>query len=119
VHLVVVAGLIFGLLAVLSMSSHKAVITASAAGILIEKQSIGRTRATMIPVGEILALDYGAVDTGSSAARGSRLLAEVKAWASKGIIVKSRRGLFTFGEGLSGEELRYLQSIITRAVADF
>lgn len=34
---------------------------------------------------------------------------------TKGIIVKSRQGLVTFGEGLAADELRFLKSILTKA----
>jgi len=35
---------------------------------------------------------------------------------SRGLVVKSRRGLFLFGEGLPGEELRYLLSVVSQAL---
>jgi hypothetical protein len=118
------------------------VITASRTGILIERHGVWRTRTTLIPADDILALDYSTMDSvldsaarsvepnametgmtvsdSSSGLRGSRMFEVMKKWVpSKGIIVKSRRGLFVFGEGLPGEELRYLQSAITRALADF
>jgi len=34
-----------------------------------------------------------------------------------GIIVKTRKGLTTFGEGLPDEEIRYLHAVIERALA--
>jgi hypothetical protein len=46
----------------------------------------------------------------------SRLFALLKKWIpSKGLIVKSRQGLFVFGEGLA-DELLYLQSVISQAL---
>ena len=35
----------------------------------------------------------------------------------KGIILKSRRGLTTFGEGLGDDEIRYLHAVVVRALA--
>ena len=132
-------GVIYG---VLSSVRSRTVVTASRTGILIDRHGIWRTRSTLIPADAILALDYSTVDSildsaaysveqdarkagkavsnFSSGAGGSRVFAAMKKWVpSKGIIVKSRLGLFVFGEGLPGEELRYLQSIIARALADF
>jgi len=106
----------------------RTVVVASLTGILIEKKKVWGTRATEIPAGDILALDYSDLDSmieAAALARGqkatgssARLPAVLKTWApSKGIIVKSRQGLFMFGEGLPGEELRYLLSVVTRALA--
>ena len=106
------------------------------------QHGVWRTKSTLIPAETILALDYSTVDSildsaassveedarkagkavsdFSSRAGGSRLFAAIRKWVpSKGIIVKSRLDLFVFGGGLPGEELRYLQSIIARALADF
>ena len=35
----------------------------------------------------------------------------------KGIIVKTRTGLTTFGEGLADDEIQYLHAIVRRALA--
>jgi hypothetical protein len=35
----------------------------------------------------------------------------------QGIIVKTRKGLTTFGEGLSDDEIRYLHGVIERTLA--
>jgi len=35
----------------------------------------------------------------------------------KGVIVKSRQGLTTFGEGLADDEIRYLHGVVARALA--
>ena len=86
-----------------------------------------------------MSLDYGTTDSMIDSSRGaieqhttaggypapqfsgtgaSRLFAALlKKWvASRGLIVKSRHGLFVFGEGLPGEELRYLLSVVSRAL---
>ena len=126
----------------LSAIRSRTVVTASRTGILIDRHGVWRTKSTLIPAEAILALDYSTVDSildsaaysveqdarkagkavpdFSSGAGGSRLFAAMKKWVpSKGIIVKSRLGLFVFGGGLPGEELRYLESIIARALSDF
>jgi len=135
-------GMIF---AVLTSMRSKTVVTASPAEMVIERLGAWRAQKTRIAAEDILALDYSSVDDklaslrrpgGESAVdvnamekaqaisafassdRGSRLLGLLKKLVpSKGIIVKSRHGLFAFGERLSGEELQYLQSLITRALA--
>ena len=38
--------------------------------------------------------------------------------ASKGITVKCRKGLFTFGAGLPDDEVRYLHALVVRALGD-
>lgn len=35
----------------------------------------------------------------------------------KGVIVKSRQGLTTFGEGLADDEIRYLHGVVERTLA--
>lgn len=118
--------------AVLSAIRSRTVVTASPAGIQIERRGAWRTQTTWIPAGDILALDYStfdtmlqkrAIDIGQTVSEtpgitSSPIFAALKKLvASKGIIVKSRFGLFFFGEGLPGEELRYLLSIIVSAMA--
>jgi hypothetical protein len=84
-----------------------------------------------------VALDYGTADTTIDSARREverritggghpasqfagtgrpRLVAALKKWVrSRGLIVKSRLGVFVFGEGLPGEEVRLLLAVISRA----
>lgn len=35
----------------------------------------------------------------------------------KGIVVKTRKGMTTFGEGLADDEIQYLHSVVRRALA--
>ena len=134
--------LLWVIYSVLTAALSKTVVVASRTGILIERKGVWRTRETLVPAGDILALDYSTMEslldsTAQSVQRnraeaqrppfhfsyrapGSRLLAVLKTFGpSRGMIVKSRHGLFLFGEGLSGEELQYLWFIITRALAHF
>ena len=89
-----------------------------------------RTQTTMVPADGIFDVDCSTVDgmleSGRSsfgypqlAPRGRRQRAFAllkKFMPSHGIVVKSRQGLETFGEGLPAEELRYLKWIVTNAL---
>ncbi|HVN92694.1 MAG TPA: hypothetical protein VMT38_03310 [Terracidiphilus sp.] len=108
----------------------KATVTASAAGLEIVKRSGGRTRTTQIPNAELLDLDCSTVDSALKSAMNSsvkpaevpssgatRVVRFAKRWVpAQGIIVKSRRELIRFGEGLSGSELQYLRWILRKAL---
>jgi len=126
--------LVFGLLPllgafnqVLAARKSKTVVRASPAGIAIEWQSGWRKRTTVIPAGDVLGIDYISVDAqiepaqralGAGHPGASRLIAVLKKLApSKGLIIKTRQDLLTVGEGLPPDELRYLQSILTQALA--
>ncbi|MCX5733688.1 MAG: hypothetical protein NTW68_05120 [candidate division NC10 bacterium] len=113
-------------------SRGRTLVTASPEGIVIEERGAWRARSTRLPAVEILGLDYGtAEDAFASAQRGAeqrvlarrgvapRWLAVMRRFvASKGITVKSRKGLFTFGAGLPDDEVRYLHALIVRALGD-
>jgi hypothetical protein len=92
-----------------------------------------------IAAGDIVALDYDTADSVIDSARAqierritagghpvaqfsgtrSRLLGAMRKWVrSRGLVVKSRQGLLVFGEGLPGEELRYLLSVVSQALVD-
>ena len=113
-------------------SRGRTLVTASPEGIVIEERGAWRARSTRLPAGEILGVDYGtAEDAFTSAQRGAeqrvparrgvapRWLAVMRRLAaSKGITVKSRKGLFTFGAGLPDDEVRYLHALVVRALGD-
>jgi len=105
-------------------------VEASPTGLVIERRSGWRTRTTVIAAADILDLDYSTVEGIIQSAKSSslmvsspvvgneRLFALLKSWIpTKGIVVKSRQGLTTFGEGLSAGELQYLKSILRKALA--
>ena len=108
----------------------KATVTASEAGLEIVKRSGWRTRTTQVPSADLLDLDCSTADSALKSAMNSSVkLAEVpspgatrvvrfaKRWVpAQGIIVKSRRELISFGEGLSASELQYLRSILRKAL---
>ena len=113
-------------------SRGRTLVTASPEGIVIEERGAWRARLTRLPAGEILGVDYGtAEDAFASAQWGAkqrvsagrgvapRWLAVMRRLAaSKGITVKSRKGLFTFGAGLPDDEVRYLHALVVRALGD-
>ncbi len=109
----------------------KVVITASTAGLIIERQGLSRVSSETIPASEILDVDYstmqGILEAQSAAQRasqpgtGQNVPRAVAALGSlvpnKGIIVKTRRALISLGEGLSSDELRYLARVLKKSLA--
>jgi len=123
----------FGLLPLVEIIKrrNRTMVRASQAGLVIERPGVWRRRATAISAADILDLDYRTVDgilgsarrsagvtkTTAGGSGESRLFATLKNWVgSKGIIVKSRQGEVTFGEGLAVEELQFLRSVLTKAL---
>ncbi len=116
------------------------VLTANAEGIVIEVREAWRVKTTRIAAAEVLGLDYGTVDTVLQASqklvaqraeqvdRTAKLRGQGRGlpnWvlaglrsltASKGIIIKTRNGLVTFGAGLPDDEVRYLHAVVLRAL---
>jgi hypothetical protein len=114
------------------------IITASPDGLIIEERGAGRARRKEIRANDVLDVDYGVAGEALSVARhtveqkiaetGGHISARTRdralRWAttvarmarSKGITVKSRHGLFTFGAGLPDDEIRYLRQILTYAL---
>ena len=110
----------------------RSTVTASPAGLVIEQRKLGRPHTTEIPANELLDLDCATVEAAMKAARNAsirvagappnpepgRLVAGLRRFVpSQGIIVKSRTGLITFGEGLRAGELQYLTWVLRRALA--
>ncbi len=117
----------------------RTVVTASADGMVIDARDAWRAKTTRIPAADILGLDYGAADAvlqsarqfaaqpGAQAGRtfpsvgparpASRWLFALRRFVkAKGIIVKGRSGLVTFGAGLPDDEIRYLYAVVSRAL---
>lgn len=117
----------------------RTVVTSSAEGIVIETQEAWRVTTHRIPATEIHGLDYGTADAALQSAsqlavrRSARagkaftpmgLGRDVPSWLSalrrlvksKGIVVKSRSGLVTFGAGLPDDEVRYLHAVVARTL---
>jgi hypothetical protein len=117
----------------------RTVVTANAEGIAIEERRSWRVQTTRIPAADILGLDYGTAQAAFATARrdaeqrmararrsapsprpGGAEPRWVAVWRrlvrSKGVIVKSRSGLVTFGAGLPDDEVRYLHAIVARVL---
>jgi hypothetical protein len=129
--------LFFGILPLVASATafglirHQVVVTASPAGLVIERQGMSRVRSETIPVSEILDVDYSTMQgilgaqraaqrASQPGAPGQNVPRAVVALGSlvpnKGIIVKTRRALISFGEGLSSDELRYLARVLKRSL---
>jgi hypothetical protein len=113
---------------------RKTVITTSRAGIVVERGcGWRRTQTTVVPADGIFDVDCSTVDGMLESARGSTAFRQTTstspsiAWSlaalkkyvpTKGIVVKSRQGMVTFGEGLAAEELQYLKWVLTKALVE-
>jgi hypothetical protein len=104
-------------------------ITSSGAGLVIEQPGSGRTQPTVIPAKDVLDVDYSTFESAVASARRSVYPARVqspgderflgtlkKLVPNPGIVIKSRSGLITIGEGLSSDELQYLVWLIRKAL---
>jgi hypothetical protein len=116
--------------------SHKirrTMVKASSAGLVIERKHLLRISTIEVPTADILDVDCRSVEPALESAKNvyvnamplSQSIPQAQ-WIftvlkrlvpSQGIIVKSRRELITFGEGLPEVELRYLLWILRRALA--
>ncbi|HSW48830.1 MAG TPA: hypothetical protein VLH09_01585, partial [Bryobacteraceae bacterium] len=112
----------------------RTVVKVSRAGIWIERRGAWRGETSLIPASDVLSIDYEAADIRlkairrTAAARGAagpapgprtRRLIETlnKLVPSKGLVIKTRQDLVIVGEGLPAGELRYLASLLQRALA--
>jgi len=118
------------------------IVTVSAQELRVEQRGIFRTRTVaMFNASEILDVDYSTKESLMAASRrhavretatmreipvssatpdkGTEVVFGVLSWflKGKGIIVKTRTGLTTFGEGLADDEIMYLHAIVRRALA--
>jgi hypothetical protein len=115
----------------------RTLVEVSADGI-IEEQAAWRKRVTFLPAGEIFVLDYSAAQTAFSsitrsarerysrsrpAASASPITPVEPEWLrrlvkSKGVLVKCKKGIVAFGAGLPDDEVRYLYTLVKRALAE-
>jgi hypothetical protein len=111
-------------------------VGASADGITIEEQAAWRKKVTSLPAGEIFGLDYSAAESAyrsihrsvrerytrkCPAENASPIASGGLGWLrhlvkSKGVLVKSKKGIVAFGAGLPDGEVRYLYSLVKRAL---
>jgi len=120
----------------------RTIITISTEGLRVQERGILRARTlATLDASEILDVDYSTKESMLTSARRSaeadtatmRNIPSAAATAGpntewvfgilgrflkgKGIIVKTRKGLTTFGEGLADDEIQYLHAIVRRALA--
>ena len=129
-----------GIASLVRAARSRTVVSASPAGIRLEERGAMRTRITDIPADMILDIDYGTTASrmesarqGAAAVRSVSVVrgsestirnVQLPRWVSflgslvpsKGVILKTRRGVFTFGSGLPDEEVLYLHDRVKRAV---
>lgn len=106
--------------AVLRSRRGGTIVHVSSKGIDVSERGAWKTRSTAtLDATEILDVDFS---TRESAALAARFAAEQKAkWMTRfakarGLTVKTRTGLTTFGGELDDEEIRYLHSLVRRAL---
>ena len=117
------------------------IVTVSAQGLRVQERGILRTRTVAaLSASEILDVDYSTKESTMTSARRSaeaetatmrkipssaatagpstEWVFGVLSWflKGKGIIVKTRKGLTTFGEGLADDEIQYLHAIVRRTL---
>jgi hypothetical protein len=120
----------------------RTIVTVSTEELRVEERGILRTRTiAALPASEILDVDYSSKESLIASARRNaeseavtlRQIPQSSSTAGpntewvftilsrfakgKGIVVKTRTGLTTFGEGLADEEIQYLHTLIQRALA--
>jgi hypothetical protein len=107
-------------------------------GVTVRERSAWRTRTlASVAAGDILDVDFGTRDAGAVSARHAveqklmesghepaslsphmeQLMAAATRWTKgRGVIVKSRGGLTTFAQELDDDEIRYLHSVVRKAL---
>jgi hypothetical protein len=103
-------------------------VIVSREGLVIEQAGNRKQQSTAIPARDVLDVDCSTFESAVAAARRSpfvraqssgdeRALRTLrKLVPNAGIVIKSRSGLITVGEGLATEELEYLVGLIRRAL---
>jgi hypothetical protein len=109
-------------------SRRRTTVSASPSGLVIEQRGGRRARTIEVSAADILDVDMSTIEAVLNSRRAStgmpgrepnsRIANALRSWIpSKGIVVKSRQELITFGEGLSAVELRYLTWVLRKALA--
>ena len=127
--------------AFLSSRLGRTIVTVSMAGIRLQQRKLWRTKTLAShDASDIMDVDFSTADSMSASAmrtseqyvlrsgqaiqgqqvvgeRTQRVIAALTRLAKgNGIIIKTRQGLTTFGEGLADDEIRYLHFIVRRAL---
>jgi hypothetical protein len=123
-------------------TGRRTVVSASPQGITIQERALLRSRTTEIGADDLLDIDFSTAGSRLEAARrggttawsgrsgevpeGMRTLRSVPRWIqrlgalvpSAGVILKTRKGVFSFGAGLPDEEVEYLHDLLRRTLLD-
>ncbi|HLY41221.1 MAG TPA: hypothetical protein VKR52_08400 [Terracidiphilus sp.] len=103
-------------------------VTISRSRIVIARSQGRMMQTTDLPASDVLDVDYSTIENAVASARSAypagihpsesdRVMATVrKLVPNPGIIIKSRNGLITVGEGLSSDELKYLTWVLRKAL---
>jgi len=117
------------------------IIAVSRQGLRVHKRGVWTTKTvTSLDASDILDIDYSSRESTAASARRAaeqqvlqsrssdaatvsprveRILAKLTQFAKgKGVTVKTRRGLTSFGQGLDDAEVRYLHAVVRRALVE-
>jgi hypothetical protein len=124
-----IATLVGGVNLLVGRRRRRTTVTVSPHDLVIERRSAWRTRTTMVPTVEILDIDESTLDgllastkqsrhvTAPSETERDRVLSRLRTWAvNRGIVVKTRQDVITFGEGLPTSDLHYLRQVLRNAL---
>jgi len=101
----------------------RSIVSVSTEGVRLEERTAFRTRTkATVAASDVLDVDYSTKESAMASARHDAeketAIGVLSAFLKgKGIIVKSRQGFTTFGEGLGDDEIRYLHGVVARALA--
>ena len=132
---------LMGLKAFLRTRFGRKTVTASTKGVSIEERRVWKTRPmASFDAADIMDIDYSTSGTQLIVAKenyGQRIAngqvgaqpsidprmervvgAIIRLVNRSSVTIKTRQGLTTFGEGLSDDEIRYLHSVVRRAIVD-
>jgi hypothetical protein len=124
VLILAISSIVGGVNLMIGSRRNRTTVKASPAGLVIERRSAWRTRTKVVYASDILDLDQSTFEgvvksmTVPPGVATQRFLAALRNLApGKGIVVKSRQELITFGEGLPLGELQYLSWVLRKALA--
>ena len=121
---------VFAIVHYMITSRRKGVtVTAATSGLVIEEFKSGKLQSTTIAASEVFDVDYSTFESAVESARQANYFAARRSAGderflqrlrklvpNRGIIIKSRSGLITVGEGLPSDELQYLAWLIRTAL---
>jgi hypothetical protein len=111
--------IVAGVNLIVGSTRRRTVVRVSSAGLVIERRSAWRTRSKTVAASDILDIDRSTFEhTLQSRGNGTAVLRHLAtSTLNKGIVVKSRQEVITFGEELPTGELTYLRCVLRNALA--